>query len=157
MDGKTDFLYIKCLLRWNGRLAQRSKKVKLDTCTVPAQVWPRTAQCCSLQTWGSPPEAQYQYLPSQTVLKLMIVSGNHCCLLLSALFEPNIGVIIKESKSNITHQRAYQLMQQIQKKNANKGISVGDFWRLRVKSHKTYTTYKRQTGHLSGQRNNWAN
>ena len=52
----------------------------------------------------------------QTVLKLMIVSGSHCCLVLSTLIEPNIGVIIKESKSNITHQRAYQQMQQIQGK-----------------------------------------
>ena len=46
----------------------------------------------------------------------MIVSGSHCCLLLSSLIEANIGVIIKESKSNITHQRAYQQMQQIQEK-----------------------------------------
>ena len=46
----------------------------------------------------------------------MIVSGSHCCLLLSSLIEANIGVIIKESKSNITHQRAYQQMQQIQGK-----------------------------------------
>ena len=36
-------------------------------------------------------------------------------------------------------------------------LCVGDFWRLRVKWHKTYKTYKRQTGHHSGQRNNWAN
>ena len=57
----------------------------------------------------------------------MIVSGSHCCLVLSTLIEPNIGVIIKESKSNITHQRAYQQMQQIQpkkKKSANKGTSL---------------------------------
>ena len=56
----------------------------------------------------------------------MIVSGSHCCLLLSSLIEANIGVIIQESKSNITHQRAYQQMQQIQqkKKNANKGTSL---------------------------------
>ena len=58
----------------------------------------------------------------------MIVSGSHCCLLLSSLIEANIGVIIKESKSNITHQRAYQQMQQIQqkkkKKSANKGTSL---------------------------------
>ena len=56
------------------RLTQRSKNVKLHM-AVPAQIPSRAAQCCRLQTWGTPPEAQQKHLPSQSVLELWFFWG----------------------------------------------------------------------------------
>ena len=84
-------------------LTQRSKNVKLYTKAVPAQVWPRAVQSCSLQTWGSAPEAQRLTAAIPNFPKTYDYLWNHYCLWLSSPLGPNIENPPKRIPTEVTN------------------------------------------------------